>query len=43
MPRLNGFDLDFENSDSENKAEEIKLEISEMTEEDFDFKEKIDT
>ena len=33
----NGFDIDFELSDSENKAEEIVIEISE---ENFYFKER---
>ena len=36
MPSANGFDIDFEISDSEDEAEEIELAICEITE-DFDY------
>ena len=40
MPSANGFDRDFDLSDNEDEDEEIELEISEITEEDFNFKER---
>ena len=43
MPSANGFDIDFEISDSEDEAEVIGFEICEITEEDFDFKEETET
>ena len=43
MPSANGFDIHFEISDSEDEAEEIELEICEITEQDFDFKEETET
>ena len=43
MPSANGFDIHFEISDSEDEAEEIELEICEITEQDFNFKEETET
>ena len=40
MPSANCFDVDFEFSYPEDQAEKMELEISEITEEDFDSKER---